>query len=639
MVDKGKKTIENARVKLENYSGVLKDDTITTPTTSTVSSIDPQITKDSKENQRKTVNFDGSVTKPHHVGKSIDGREFVSRDLSNSDRHNNQDYVENYEEIEGNSDHNIDGNDHDGGDGDHHSQGGCQDGIAQGSTEFELTSWKLTQPVLGGPINIDLLYGFGGHVAYGIWRNQERGVLTCHTRWERLKNWLIIDQQVLELVNETRLAHLSKCIFKHMNMPLISAFVERWYPETNSFHMPFGEMTITLHDVYYILRIPVHGKAVAHTETKESVIAYVATQLGLDVKVVEDEWKKGMRFDTLFKQCKGNLHATNLARGYLLYLLGATLFVDKTRVCFSAQFAPLLANLQEVPNYAWGAATLALVYRQLGMASRAGCKQLAGCTTLVEAWIYEYFSMFKPSQHTSWTPQLPRVMRWRIDKASNKNNTCLLDYRRRLDEMTPDQVQWTPYGANVASQIQMTLFHGCLYYGEIVEPYMPDRVLRQFGYVQSIPNPPIRPSRCSLPINPASYVIHYESYKSNWCDYTSHILSKERMGAMALEPWQTSQDYMQWFLPRTHQRVQNRLYMTISSLPIASEMTAEARLQLIRGHARRIHPDRRHGLTIDEILSHVDSIVEVALGEEEIIDNGNEEDGKQPISRRKRRQN
>ncbi|GAA0173394.1 hypothetical protein LIER_41516 [Lithospermum erythrorhizon] len=45
-------------------------------------------------------------------------------------------------------------------------------------------------------------------------------------------------------------------------MSLITAYVERWQPETNSFHMPFGEMTITLHDVYEFMNIPVGGRVV-----------------------------------------------------------------------------------------------------------------------------------------------------------------------------------------------------------------------------------------------------------------------------------------------------------------------------------------------------------------------------------------
>ena len=43
---------------------------------------------------------------------------------------------------------------------------------------------------------------------------------------------------------------------------MVSTFVERWQPETNTFHMLFGEMTITLDDVSTILGIPVTGKSV-----------------------------------------------------------------------------------------------------------------------------------------------------------------------------------------------------------------------------------------------------------------------------------------------------------------------------------------------------------------------------------------
>ncbi|VAH30007.1 unnamed protein product [Triticum turgidum subsp. durum] len=41
---------------------------------------------------------------------------------------------------------------------------------------------------------------------------------------------------------------------------LISALVERWRPETNTFHLPVGEMTVTLQDVSCLWELPIHGK-------------------------------------------------------------------------------------------------------------------------------------------------------------------------------------------------------------------------------------------------------------------------------------------------------------------------------------------------------------------------------------------
>ncbi|RYR05172.1 hypothetical protein Ahy_B06g085042 [Arachis hypogaea] len=44
---------------------------------------------------------------------------------------------------------------------------------------------------------------------------------------------------------------------------MVSAFIERWYPETHTFHMPFRECTITLQDVAYHQGLLVNGKVVS----------------------------------------------------------------------------------------------------------------------------------------------------------------------------------------------------------------------------------------------------------------------------------------------------------------------------------------------------------------------------------------
>lgn len=43
---------------------------------------------------------------------------------------------------------------------------------------------------------------------------------------------------------------------------LLAALVDRWRPETHTFHLPCGEMAPTLQDVSYLLGLPLAGDAV-----------------------------------------------------------------------------------------------------------------------------------------------------------------------------------------------------------------------------------------------------------------------------------------------------------------------------------------------------------------------------------------
>ncbi|KAK9086411.1 hypothetical protein Syun_028805 [Stephania yunnanensis] len=53
---------------------------------------------------------------------------------------------------------------------------------------------------------------------------------------------------------------LMSCSYDFADYMLISTFTEMWQLETNTFHLPFSEMTITLDDVRILLQIPVDSK-------------------------------------------------------------------------------------------------------------------------------------------------------------------------------------------------------------------------------------------------------------------------------------------------------------------------------------------------------------------------------------------
>jgi len=61
------------------------------------------------------------------------------------------------------------------------------------------------------------------------------------------------------LVAGTGLSPLIACSVDIGDRRLLSSFVERWHRETSSFHLPMGEVTITLDNVSSLLHLPVIG--------------------------------------------------------------------------------------------------------------------------------------------------------------------------------------------------------------------------------------------------------------------------------------------------------------------------------------------------------------------------------------------
>ena len=71
------------------------------------------------------------------------------------------------------------------------------------------------------------------------------------------------DQRVMQYIKAAGF----ECIYKlgsgfELDNELITALIERWRPETHTFHLNVGETTITLQDVSVILGLRVDGLAV-----------------------------------------------------------------------------------------------------------------------------------------------------------------------------------------------------------------------------------------------------------------------------------------------------------------------------------------------------------------------------------------
>lgn len=69
-----------------------------------------------------------------------------------------------------------------------------------------------------------------------------------------------------------------------------ATFAERWHSETSFFHLPIGEMTITLGEVSWLLHLPIRGRLLDHGRIgREEGVDLMVTLLWVDLsKMVEE---------------------------------------------------------------------------------------------------------------------------------------------------------------------------------------------------------------------------------------------------------------------------------------------------------------------------------------------------------------
>ena len=197
---------------------------------------------------------------------------------------------------------------------------------------------------------------------------QERAPLKCMNHAAKVAEWQWwasgqSNRKFRAIVEQSGLMELVHSSYRFTDKILVSGFVERWQPETNTFHLPYGEMTITLDDVAAILGINVTGSSVScermSDRDAEDVLVDLlgvsetdARQEVLSVRgqSVRLEWLKSQFHTVSDRDSHHRIECA--ARGYLLYLIGCTLFVDKSGTRVPIAYLSLFRDLDKVSSYA-----------------------------------------------------------------------------------------------------------------------------------------------------------------------------------------------------------------------------------------------------------------------------------------------
>ena len=216
----------------------------------------------------------------------------------------------------------------------------------------------------------------------------------------------MVDDRVINIIKALGLEGLFWVPGREIEHGLITALVERWWPETHTFHMPYGEVSITLQDVEVLLGLPVDGVAITGS-TQKTWIEVCRDYLGFQPTNQEAHKQlTGQRIliSQLLEQVVGPLSPNaeeddmhKYARCYILALLGDTIFRDKSDDKVHLMWVQQLEDLHKPEKYSWGSACLVWLYWELCRASDRGTSQIGGCLLLVQYWAWARFPYLCPA--------------------------------------------------------------------------------------------------------------------------------------------------------------------------------------------------------------------------------------------------
>ncbi|KAH7533759.1 protein MAIN-LIKE 2 [Ziziphus jujuba] len=411
-----------------------------------------------------------------------------------------------------------------------------------------------------GPIDGSVLYDQEKHVSSAVWDGQERGALRCHEHTSKLDQWTLTAKQI-ELVDKAGFGYLRLIPAISLDNPLISALVERWRRETNTFHLNVGEMTVTLKDVTLLLGLAIDGEPVIGT-TYTTCNSVCEKYLG---KAPESGYTSGgmVKLSWLkefFSRCPEDASLEVIerhTRAYLLYLVGSTIFSTTTGNKVPVMYLPLFENFEKCGKYAWGAAALAFLYRALGNASLRSQSTISGCLTLLQCWSYFHLNIGRPKlNHDPAHDRFPFVLRWKGKQNGPTANRDVVFYRKALDSLKPSDVEWLPFRSidstvipqHISKNLGLGRAKTMLICFDKAERHLPDRCLRQYGDLQSIPEDVQRWERKSRGVDGGVDLSgKMESELNEWSDRHSHLVKGDDSAEEC--------EYMQWFLRITRKFV------------------------------------------------------------------------------------
>ncbi|XP_072073763.1 protein MAIN-LIKE 1-like [Arachis hypogaea] len=264
------------------------------------------------------------------------------------------------------------------------------------------------------------------------------------------------NERVEEHLRSTDFYHVVQIRVVQYQKTLVNALVERWHPDTHTFHLPVSEYAVILEDVAMILGLPTDGLPVTGM-----------TLSGFEVLEAE---------------------------------FGTILFGDKSGASVHWKFLPLLRDFASIRQYNWGSACLAHLYRVLCRASHFDCKKIDGLLTLLLSWAWIRLPLAvetcQARPESNCVNKISHIRRnWEHGDRVYRY-LKLAHFRKALDDLQESQFVWVVYAVD---RIDPDIIPADIYVHSIVwsatvslvsfeciEWHATDKFRRQFGFVQGV---------------------------------------------------------------------------------------------------------------------------------------------------------
>ncbi|XBH54124.1 hypothetical protein VPH35_076492 [Triticum aestivum] len=217
--------------------------------------------------------------------------------------------------------------------------------------------------------------------------------------------WMRYDERYTPYVREAGLLPFIQLVRRSTppnNAAALTALIDHWRPETHTYHLRTGEMTVTLQDIAMITGLPIDGNPLCMNTDSDGWRAQMHALISMvppEPREPEAEDKKKERvaagatftwISSNFSHCPEDSNedmVKTYARVYMWYVISRTMFADGTGK--NAPWMWLKALTVFDSKWSWGSATLAYLYRQLDEACCRHTGGIGGCLLALSIWSWE----------------------------------------------------------------------------------------------------------------------------------------------------------------------------------------------------------------------------------------------------------